>query len=224
MSCGFVQRARVIAPAMGLMIGLSACQSAPNWPTPTLPGFQERPPSPDLTIVDARPDSERIAKPASLWITSCDFGLVRVGDDATIPSKLTILRRDLEDALAGRLKSATLTVTRYRVYLNQRAAQENVATGGRPFDLAVTKILLTPSGCSEGGYEMSEVTTTNSPFIVELAATFDGHDYSVRAVLSPNEEIRQGIGEPAAAAALFAVLHKADLALAGKLSAALQGP
>jgi hypothetical protein len=224
MSRGFVLRARVIASATGLMIGLSACQTAPNWPTPTLPDYQERPPSPNLTIVDARPDSDRITKPASLWITSCDFGLVRIGDDATLPPKLSILRRDLEDMLAGRLKSATLTVTRYRVYLNQRAVQENAATGGRPFDLAVTKILLTPHGCTEGGYEMSEVTNTNSPFIVELAATFDGHEYSVRAVLSPDEEIRQGIGEPAAAAALFAVLRKADLALAGKLSAALQAP
>ncbi len=198
---------------------LAGC-ATPNYPAPVAPGYAERPPSPELTLTDDRPKDEIVTDTGSVWITSCDFGLMRLGDDITVPPKLGLLRRDLEDALGPRLRHATLAVHHYKLFLNAVVAAQAFATNGGLGEKIVGSIM-EPGQCPDGFYTASEVANKFPPFIVEIAVTLNGRDYKARIVSSPPLQLSMGIPGPAlqavhtpdGAAALFAALNKANAEL-----------
>jgi len=201
------------------------------------------PPAPEaggtrLQIVDARPSHERAddSSRISIWLTSCNYGIYRMGDPKGSPGKLDVLRTDLETALGDTLKGKTLTVSNYGLYLNfaNRAKSSAWTIGftgglGGQFGLLGAAIggglgsFFEPgkgSSCSreetpEGWYEASEVSSDASPLIVQLTATLDGKSYSVRVVQTPskNEPISD---DPIHAYA--AILHRANQALGDKIA------
>jgi len=193
---------------------LSACAA----PTMVLPGYQERASDASFTIADARPDKDKTSEILSLWVTACDYGIYRLGDERTQPPKLAFLRHNLEDALGARLKNATLTVTRYRMYINSRAqlrAQVNgMYTGVVPGMLAAAGEGCTKEETSGGWFEASEVTTTFPPVIVEIEATLNAKTYSVRSVYSTQGKNVDDAGTPE----LFNAMRKADVRLADQLA------
>ena len=115
--------ARGVALAFALL--LAGCAGRPV----VLSGFQDRPSTINLTIVDLRPQLEKTSERLSPWVTSCDYEIHRLGDETSVPSKLVLLRRDLEDALGGQLKNSTVTVTHYRVF--SQCAEGHAGTGWR---------------------------------------------------------------------------------------------
>lgn len=204
------------------VLGLCACQSPPPPNYPVLPDFVERPAMPGFTFIDARPQQDRVTQGASPWITSCDFGVVRLGDEWTVPSKMTLLRRDLEDAFGNRLAGVTLTVTRYRMFRNQYVQMHQAATSGLPpLGAAIGEALLTPSGCPDGAYKASEVTLPGPPFIVEIAVTFEGREIAVRTVHSMPPVGQEPALMPGEASPMFVIIREADAALVEQLRHAL---
>ena len=205
------------AAALAVSFFIAACATKPA----VLADFKDRPSTVNFTIVDARPDSDKTSDRLSPWITSCDYGIDVIGDEQTVPSKLVLLRHDLEDALGGRLRDATMTVTRYAVFYNNGKAMRAMVTGTYP---GLAASLLTGAGddCSKekttgGWYQASEVTTPFSPFIVELEATMSGKAYRVRIVFSTDKRY---VGEGGPSEFFFDALRKADAALVEQL---LQG-
>lgn len=171
-----------------------------------------------LTIVDSRPAVEKTRQILSLWATSCDFEIVRLGDDEINPGRLALLQSDLEAALGSQLANATLTVTRYRIFFNSGDAAR-----GESRNRGLVGALLTPNRCSKekttaGWYAPSEVTTDFSPIIIEIGATLAAKDYSVRLVYSPSFQLRgNSFDRPREAAPLLEAIHQANAALIDQL-------
>ncbi len=170
-----------------------------------------------FSLVDARPADDRTTKTLSDRAASCDDGIIRVGDDASSPARLAILRQDIEDNLGGRVANTTLTVTRYRVYLNGSRLAIAAGRGALP--------VCTRENTTEGWYDPQETTNFNSPVIVEIGVTYLGHEFEARAVSSPASEIA---GEGAlrgadAAPAIAAAMEKANLVLIARVRQALWG-
>lgn len=198
------------ASLSALLLGCAAAnaQVADQRDTPSVIGF---------SVVDARPADDRTTKMLSDRPTSCDDGIVRIGDDASSPARLAILRQDIEDNLGGRVANTTLTVTRYRVYLNR---SRQVIAAGKSAAPSCTRETTTA-----GWYDPEETTNFNSPIVVEISAVYLGRAFEARTVSSPAIEIA---GEGAlrsadAAPAITAAMEKANLVLIARVRQALWG-
>ncbi len=208
---------------MAVLATAAAAEPAPPL-TAVLEGYRERAPLAGFTIVDERPPQDKERDRGSIWITRCAFGVAQYGDEETAPSKMALLRRDLEDELGAQLAGTTLTVERYKVMFNAKMAAVAFAEG-TPVKLgpAVVGAILVPHNCPESDYTALEVTNRNSPLIVEIAVRLDGNEYSTRMVQSLDREFftlgrgYPGFTPPDNGPVLFAALHKANAALVEKL-------
>ena len=68
-------RISTVIPVLATVSLLAGCATVPA----TLPGFQFRPPVSGFNLVDARPGEDKTTERLSLLITSCNFGVTRVG-------------------------------------------------------------------------------------------------------------------------------------------------
>ena len=214
--------------ALAAGIVTTGCRAEPPPVTAVLDGFEDRAPLGGFTLVDERPPQDKVRDRGSVWITSCSFGIAQYGDEATLPSKIALLRRDLEDGLGSRLSGVTLTVKRYKIVFNANWAAVKFAEG-EPVKLgpALVGAALTPSRCPEFDYQRLEVATDNSPLIVEIAVRLGDSDYAVRVVQSLDKEYFElgkgypGFNPPDNAPVLLAAMRKAHAALIEKLKPAL---
>jgi hypothetical protein len=201
---------------------LSLCQ--PVWAA--APAAPENVPSAStLNIVDARPSQQRTEgyHQLSYWVTSCSYGIYRLGDAKGSPGKLDLLRTDLETALGDTIKGKTLTVSNYALYLNSGDTMRGTTFAITLFG-GIVGSLWAPhigSGCSsdetpEGGYDASEVSSDASPLIAQLTASLDGKSYSVRVVQTPSGDAITASDD--AVQAYAAILHRANQALADKIA------
>jgi len=199
---------RFIATVAGASALLSACAAGAQVAVPRDAASEI-----GFSIADARPADDRTTKALSDSPASCDGGIIRIGDDAGSAARLALLRQDVEDGLGGRVANTTLTVTRYRVYLNRSRATASA-----------------PSGCTRenttaGWYDPEETTNFNSPIVVEIAATYLGREFAARTVSSPAIEIA-GAGAlqgAEAASAVAAAMEKANLVLIARIRQAVWG-
>lgn len=189
---------------------LSGCVSQ----TAVLSGYTQPSAAAPFTLVDSRPAAEREAKIMSLLITSCNYGVRRVGDKNSVPDRVTLLSDDLNTAMGQQLAGKSVVLNRYGVYFNHAQVLRNGAAKANP-GLIVDALKNVGSRCKReemeaGWYEPDDVTTPYSPFIVEVTLTVDGKTYEVRSVYSPDKEVIPGWGDPDASAALFAAMKKAN--------------
>lgn len=188
--------------------------------------FHEPPSATDLKLIDDRPAEDKTSETLSYLVTSCDYAIYRVGDEMTIPSKLVLLKRDLKEAANGQLVGQTVTLNRYRIFLNSGAALRKVtfSQGGGDPGLIPSLLSRMGSNCSKeetkgGWYAASEVSTTNSPFIVEIKVLIGGKLYSSRTVYSPKTEVNYfHLGDPEQAHEVFAAIHQADMDLIAQIN------
>ena len=197
----------------------------------TLPaGADDAPASPGVTLVDARKANELKTETLSNWITSCDYGIRRLGDDGEGPPKLALLKQGLDAALPAPLAGKTLTISKYVVFVNVSAALRRGAYGSHPGVVGAVMSGMgsncSREGTTDGWYGATEVTSVFSPLVVEIEATLDGKAFSARIVYSPDYETEGEFGEriwsgghfkPEALAALTLALHRANAALAEQL-------
>jgi hypothetical protein len=196
-------------------LALSGCLKQ----TAVIPHFTDRERAEDVRVIDARPASDKDDHFLSLLVWSCDYSIRRIGDNRTVPSRMKLLQRDLSDRLGAHAHGQTVTVTRYVAYLNQRQENRkdlgNYGPVGSLFKAAGSSC--TKEKTSGGWYSPEEISTPNSPIVVEIEASMDGQTHAVRAVYSTSTELYGAFGEPAEAEALFAAMRKATDALAEQL-------
>ena len=200
------------AITLGLL--LSACGTKPL----VLDGYEDRTSPVNFKIVDLRPAMDKTSERLSAWATSCSYEIHRIGDEQTVPSKLVILQRDMEDALGSKLRNVTMKLKQYRIFYNNRAAMLGQV---KEFTPGVLTSALKSAGdsCSKedtigGWYAGSEVTTPFSPFVVEIEAEIEGRTYMARTVFSTHDSY-VGVGGPSNY--FFEVIHQANVAFIGKL-------
>jgi hypothetical protein len=197
-----------LAGASALLCAAANAQVADPRDTPSEIGF---------SVVDARPADDSITKTLSDQVTSCDDGIVRVGDDSSSTARLALLRQDIEDNLGGRVANTTLTVTRYRVYLNR--SRQAIAAG------KVAAPSCTRENTTAGWYDPEETTNFNSPIVVEISAVYLGRAFVARTVSSPSVEIAgvSALHDADASPAITAAMEKANLVLIARVRQALWG-
>ncbi len=196
--------------ALAFAVALTGCVATNT----TIAGYTDGPSKVNFTVVDARPVEDKQSETESFWGTSCNFGIYRMGDETSAPTRLEMLRQDIEFQIAAKVANTTLTVTRYRMYLNRMRITnwQNASRG-------LAGAMLTPTcgkaDVKEGWYDTSETTNSISPFVVEIKASYRGKDYEVRAVSSPTLEIPAagGFRNADQAPFVYGAIEKANLAL-----------
>ncbi|HWA63874.1 MAG TPA: hypothetical protein VG939_21040 [Caulobacteraceae bacterium] len=178
-----------------------------------LPGLALADPAPaaaqPATIVDdQRPPIERTSKLLSVWMWSCSYGVLRVGDQGPF-DRSEALGHDLDQAFGARLAGHRLVLRHYTMYVNGRAA-ETAASWGAGLTYGVGGAVGAASGAEvagsgrahksscpaskmEGGsFDASELTTPFSPYIAEIELDVDGQPVKARAVYSPPRNVSDG--------------------------------
>ena len=174
-----------------------------------------------LKVVDARTAADKKSDILSLVITNCNYGIYQAGDDKIVPSRLDLLRDDLNTRLGANVAGKTLTVTRYWIHYNDAARLRGSVYGA---NAGLVAAVMEPMGANcprekvrAGWYTGNEVNTPNAPFIVEIQANLDGKPHAVRVVYSPPESASAAFGQPASAKAMFAAMRKATDVLAAQM-------
>jgi hypothetical protein len=157
-------------------------------------------------------------KTLSLLITRCEYGILRLGDDRTKPTRLEVLQSDLIDRLGDVITGKTLTVQRYTIFRNDSVnLRNNVYSNQQGIVAGVMRRMGTDcpkEKVSGGWYAAEEVTTQMPPYIAELEATLDGTPHSVRVVFSL-EPPKSGSFKVKEHGWMLVVMHKTADALTG---------
>ncbi|HEY0414038.1 MAG TPA: hypothetical protein VGD66_12950 [Allosphingosinicella sp.] len=162
-------------------------------------------------VTDERPAMEKKNRLWSPWIWDCDFGVYNIGDggigdERLAQDRLGDLRRHLEAQLGARLAGKTLRISAYRIIVNGNARAKAFSVGGSLGGGAVGEALAgavasgkthkakcPPAKMTLGWFDMSEISNTNSPIVVEIVASLDGRPVRGRAVRSPSRELYKGV-------------------------------
>jgi hypothetical protein len=202
------------AAAVGSFLLLAACTTPPA----VLPGFQDTPSTINFSVTDVRPEIDKTHEILSLLVTSCQYGIYRLADERSNPSRMVLLRHDLETGLGSRLHDVTLVVSEYRMYINRRAPLRDTVNGAFHGGAAVivAPLVAAGEGCTkeETGDAWFDASDTDAAaaIIIEIQAQMGAKKYAVRSV--------SGLVAPEQASdsqQIFGALRKADAALAEQL-------
>lgn len=187
-----------------------------------MPDFKPAAADKRVNIVDARPDIEKKSEFLSLLITQCDYGIRRIGDEVTRPSRIELLQSDLSQALGQGIHGKSLRLTHYTIFLNMGATLRR-NTYGTNSGLVTSIMEGMGSRCSReqtsgGWYASSELTAPYSPIIIEISVLVDGVEKSIRMVYSPAKELDMKFSDPLAGKTLFDAMRKANRALADRIN------
>lgn len=187
-----------------------------------LEGFRPVDESARLQIADARPEKEKSSELLSFAVTSCDYGIRRLGDEVTVPSRLAIMQSDLVRSLGPAVYGKNMTVSHYTIHYNNGASQRRGASSAAGVSIAAALIGSAMQGIgsdcakektTEGWYSASELNRPHSPIIIEIEAEISGNVHAVRSVYAPPREFGGRFGEPEAAHELFVAISRAHTAL-----------
>ncbi len=129
-----------------------------------------------MVFRDVRPRAERTTGPLGHSPSSCEFGVVRLGD-ASLPAMVDQLKDRLRGDLGRRLAGRTVSLEHYLVYYNDGAKPAADGEAPRP-QCARARMWA-------GWFDPSELTNKNPPFVVEIQVNIDGRRFAVRRVYSP---------------------------------------
>jgi hypothetical protein len=151
-----------------------------------------------VTVIDQTGGPPGHAHYVSLWQGSCDVGVITLSDRGRPIGRIA----RLESALAGLdpsgMPDQTLTVRRYAVLLNGRAAEQGASGAGLVGGLLSAGMMrktCTLENTKEGWYPAQATDPRVSPLVTEIEADAGGHSYSIRSVFFPTVELFPGMGQ-----------------------------
>jgi len=182
-------------------------------------------PSVEFRVIDARPPADQKNGFLNDLAVDCDYGVYKLGDDRTDPPRMAYLHDYLVNLLGKQLHGKSLEVTRYTMYINRAsiwvAELRAKSRGGPDLPDKVKPVMgsrCPPEKMHGGYYADSEVTTTFSPVIIEIEATYDGRKLRVRSVYSPTRELpARNDSHPEDGAEYFVALRDANSELAKRM-------
>jgi len=200
------------AAIIGSLLFVTACAA----PTAVLQGYQDVPSQANFTITDARPELDKTSEILSLWATSCQYGIYRLADTRSNPTRMVLLRSDLEAALGTRLRNRTLVVNQYRMFVNRRAPLR-ATVNGMYHGIVPSMLAQAGEGCTkeqtgDAWFDASDTDATAAA-IIKIQATMDGKSYAVRSVSGLVSSDQADDSHQ-----IFGALRKANAALAEQLA------
>ena len=177
-----------------------------------------------VTVIDQTGGPPGHAHYVSLWQGSCDVGVITLSDRGRPVGRIARLNAALASLDASGMPDRTLTVRRYAVLLNGRAAEQGAsgeATGpvGGLLAMGMMRKTCTLENTKEGWYPAQPSDPRVSPLVTEIEADAGGHSYSIRSVYFPDRELFPGMGQsmelndPAAEPVVEAAMDKANAEL-----------
>jgi hypothetical protein len=181
-----------------------------------------------ITVIDQTGGPPGRAHFVSLWQGSCDVGVITLSDRGRPVGRIARLNDALSSLDASGMPDRTLTVHRYAVLLNGRAAEQGAsgaATGlvGGLLAAGMMHKSCTLENTKEGWYPAQASDPGVSPLVTEIEAEASGHSYSIRSVFFPDRELFPGMGhsmelnDPTAEPAVEAAMEKANAELVDDL-------
>lgn len=162
--------------------------------------------NPCTVIEDRRPPEERKDRMLSVWIWSCDYGILNIGDGGIGDQRYGADRiKQLAVAMKNALKldeNHTILIKKYAIFINGKAYQKSdslkVAMGGGALVPAIASGKAKGEKCvaekmKGGWYKPNEITNEFSPIVVEISVELDGKLIEVRKVRSPSRQLISGV-------------------------------
>ncbi|WP_371397598.1 hypothetical protein [Fretibacter rubidus] len=165
----------------------------------------------------------------STWPQNCDYFVFKLGTDKVAPERV----ENLDKTVIAKVNQQP-KVKYYNIYLNSAENMMDQATSGGfaasgQFDYYLggsvfgEDITLKPK-CSRdemtaGWFDPAELTNNISPLIIDLKVEYNGKDYSVYSVYSPDTELQYRYGKPEMTRNVNAAMDKAHKALIEKIRA-----
>ena len=138
-----------------------------------------------VTVIDKRPEEEKSSEVLSSIATSSSYGIVRMGDDRTVPDRMSYVRAILNATKRGtdqRPPGRTVTVTSFTIHRNLQA----MLRGGLPTPGLVGAALRAAEGHAgkdhPGGYDVAENPEGTNAVVVVLTVVVDGKPFASRVV------------------------------------------
>jgi hypothetical protein len=135
-----------------------------------------------IAVVDKRADAEKSSEVLSHVATNCLYGIARLGDDRTVPDRMSYLRAALNNMKHSTGPARTATVTMFAIHRNHQAETR----GGLPRQGAIGGALHSlecfASKEYPGGYDAPENPTGGNVAIVVLSMNIAGKTFTSRIV------------------------------------------
>jgi hypothetical protein len=175
-----------------------------------------------VTVIDQTGGPPGHAHYVSLWQGSCDVGVITLSDRGRPIGRIARLERALAGLDPSGMPDRTLTLRRYAVLLNGRAAEQGASGAGLVGGLLSAGMMrktCTLENTKEGWYPAQATDPRVSPLVTEIEADAGGHSYSIRSVFFPTVELFPGMGQsmelnnPTAEPAVEAAMDRANAEL-----------
>jgi hypothetical protein len=177
-----------------------------------------------VTVLDQTGGPPGHAHFVSLWQGSCDVGVITLSDRGRPLGRIARLTNALAGLDASGMTERTVTVRRYAVLLNGRAAEQGgagAATGlvGGLLAGGMMRKSCTLENTKEGWYPAQPTDPNVSPLVTEIEAEAGGHTYAIRSVYFPATELYPHLGQsmelnnPTAEPEVEAAMDKANAEL-----------
>lgn len=130
---------------------------------------------PSFQTVDTRNAEQKESSIGSLLLTSCDYGLQRMGDDKEDPHRLVLLNNKLANHFNPQLSGKTVTVKTFDVHINQQLylRNSNPGAGGIIGD-AILGMGCFADSKTAGGYDLEENPAGGIAAVVQIVVEIDG--------------------------------------------------
>ncbi|MFD2179953.1 hypothetical protein [Veronia pacifica] len=168
-----------------------------------------------VNIEDKRDVKKLRGEFLSNLITSCDYGVERLGEDRTEPLRLELLADVLSSKYGNMFSGKSVKVYSFDVYSNRAIIFRHIAFGSAGVQGELMKLATEPffDDCaldsSLGAYTKEEVTTPYSPIIILFDVEYDKQRVQTRTVFSPEEEFMGQYNSPDGADALYRAIETA---------------
>ncbi|RXJ74866.1 hypothetical protein CS022_01290 [Veronia nyctiphanis] len=172
-------------------------------------------PNEPLIINDERERDSLKGEFLSNLITSCDYGVERLGEDKIEPLRLEILNDLLSNKYSQTFSGEIISVFEFDIYSNRAVVFRHIAYGSAGVEGELMRLAVEPffNDCplesSIGAYTKEEASTPYSPIIIWFDVQHNGQRVKTRTVYSPEEEFMGQYHSPEGADALYKAIETA---------------
>lgn len=128
-------------------------------------------------LVDKRDEAQKKAEVMSTLVTSCWYGIYRLGDDQLVPSRLAVLSKALEDKLGSKLAGKQVVVNRFEIFNNMQSAFR----GSLAQAYGAVGTAIAAGGCQDA-FSLERNPNNYPAAIVNVDVSVDGKNFTQKMV------------------------------------------
>ena len=151
-----------------------------------------------FTLEDIRSESEKSEKKSSSNVYSCDYGIMRIGDEDVVPNKIDYLTTRLEKEVGiEKLSGKSIQINQYDIYLNYqlnlRASFDvnDYVSGGSELTGMIAGLFSSFQCWARdnypGGYDLSKNTMLQPVGLAQIKLTIEDREFASRVEFIPDQ-------------------------------------